>query len=113
LGEYTSQRGDQHAGGVETALVQYLQPELVDSRWWPGRIDELAQGSMELAVTLELAQDMDRFIRHVETESRNGIVGDVRNFFAVDAATLFGKMLAVARQDLERLADSSIGGTLR
>ena len=31
---------------------------------------------------------LDRFIQHVESNSLNGIVGDVRNFFAVDAGTL-------------------------
>jgi creatinine amidohydrolase len=103
LVEFAGNRGDQHAGGVETALVHRINPNLVDSRWWPGRIDELVTGQMTLATALELAPQLDQFISRVEATPFNGIVGDVRNFFNVDADLMFHRMLNIARQDVEAL----------
>ncbi len=57
--------------------------------------------TMQSAV--ELAPQLDRFIAHVETGSLNGIVGDVRNFFDLDAELMFSRMLDVARRDVETL----------
>jgi creatinine amidohydrolase len=102
--EFAGERGDQHAGGVETALVELAGPELIDRRWWPDRIDELAAGQMELGTAVELTPDLPRFIEYVETHGGNGIVGDVRNYYNVDAATMFARMLEVARADLNQLA---------
>ncbi|HUG67992.1 MAG TPA: creatininase family protein [Pirellulaceae bacterium] len=43
-------------------------------------------------------------IKHVEAHSFNGIVGDVRNYYNVDAPTMLARMLEVARADLKKLA---------
>ncbi len=45
LAEFASARGDQHAGGVETALVKRVSDALLDPAWWPGRIDDIAVGA--------------------------------------------------------------------
>ena len=103
LVEFTSDRGDQHAGGVETALVQVINPGLVDSRWWPDRIDELAENQMTMAMAMELSRDLPHFISHVDSHPLNGIVGDVRNYFALDAVQMFQKMVEVARRDIVAL----------
>lgn len=103
LAEFAGMRGDQHAGGVETALVHRVSPDLVDPRWWPHRIDELTAGQMTLQSAVELSLHLDQFIAHVEAGSWNGIVGDVRNFFHVDADLMFHRMLDVARRDIETL----------
>jgi creatinine amidohydrolase/Fe(II)-dependent formamide hydrolase-like protein len=100
LYEFAGGRGDQHAGGVETALVHFINPDLVDPGWWPNRVDELAAGQMPLEDVLDMSQDLGRFIQHVETCSRNGIVGDIRNFFTLNPTMLMEAMLSVARQDV-------------
>ena len=101
--EFAGDRGDQHAGGVETAMVELASPDLVDHRWWPGRIDELAARQMDLATAVELTPDLSRFIAHAESHSLNGIVGDVRNYYNVDASTMFARMLEITRADLKQL----------
>ena len=102
--EFAGDRGDQHAGGVETAMVELANPDLVDRRWWPARIDELAAQQMDLETAVELTPDLTRFIEHVGSHSLNGIVGDVRNYYNVDAATMLARMLEVTRADLKQLA---------
>ncbi len=101
--EFAGDRGDQHAGGVETAMVELANPNLVDRRWWPARIDELAARQMDLKTAIELTPDLTRFIEHVESHSVNGIVGDVRNYYNVDAPTMLARMLEVTRADLKQL----------
>ena len=103
LVEFAGDRGDQHAGGVETSLVHHINPNLVDSRWWPDRVDELADGQMPLDEAVELTPDLARFIERVESSKKNGIVGDVRNFFKVSADTMMQRMCDVARDDIESL----------
>lgn len=103
LMEFSADRGDQHAGGVETALVELIGRELVDSAWWPHRVEALAAGQMKMAHAVELSADMARFIRAVEGGNFNGIVGDVRNYFRVNAEELMDRMLAVARKDVQTL----------
>jgi creatinine amidohydrolase/Fe(II)-dependent formamide hydrolase-like protein len=103
LTEFAGDRGDQHAGGVETSLVHHINPRLVDTRWWPERIDALAAGQMPLPTALDLAPTLDRFITHVESTPLNGIVGDIRNFYNLDPALMFHRMLTIARQDVEAL----------
>ena len=103
LVEFAGERGDQHAGGVETALIHRVSPDLIDLRWWPHRIDELAAGQMTMQSAVELSPHLDQFIARVETGSLNGIVGNVRNFFDVDADLMFGRMLDIARRDVEAL----------
>jgi len=104
LVEFAGERGDQHAGGVETAMVELASPELIDRRWWPARIDELATQQMDLATAVDLTPDLTRFVEHVEAHSLNGIVGEVRNYYNVDASTMLARMLELTRADLKTLA---------
>jgi creatinine amidohydrolase/Fe(II)-dependent formamide hydrolase-like protein len=101
--EFAGDRGDQHAGGVETAMVELAGHDLIDRRWWPARIDELAARQMDLETAVKLTPDLTRFIEYVESNSRNGIVGDVRNYYNVDAPTMLARILEVARADLKQL----------
>ncbi len=116
LAPFASQRGDQHAGGVETALVHRVSNELLDPSWWPNRIDELAAGQMSFAKAVELTPDLDAFVAYARDHALNGIVGDISNFFAVDAEEMFQRMVAVARKDIETLmsgnAEQSAGEDL-
>lgn len=103
LAPFASQRGDQHAGGVETALVERASPHLLDSDWWPHRKEDIARGQLSFEKAVELTSDLTSFQSHVAKHDLNGIVGDINNYDAVDANELFGRMLDVARDDLERL----------
>lgn len=103
LGAFTAERGDQHAGGVETALVEHISRDLVDPQWWPGRIDDLAAGQMEMARAAELSRDLSDFIAEVESQPLNGIVGNIRNYSAVDAGDLMNRMVHLAREDVQAL----------
>lgn len=103
LAEYASQRGDQHAGGVETALVELASPELIDPDWWPGRVDHIKANQMSFAVAVKLTPDLDAFIREVDKHDYNGVVGDIENYHHLDAEQLLQRMLAVAREDVEGL----------
>jgi creatinine amidohydrolase len=103
LAEFAADRGDQHAGGVETALVERISRELLDARWWPGRIEELASGQMTVPRALELSGDMRGFVEEVESRNLNGIVGDIRNHAQVDASAMFERMLDLGRRDLQPL----------
>ena len=102
--EFAGDRGDQHAGGVETAMVELAGSDLIDRRWWPARIDELQAQQMDLETAIKLTPDLTRFIEHAESHSLNGIVGDVRNYYNVDASTMLARMLEVTRADLKKLA---------
>ncbi len=112
LVEFASQRGDQHAGGVETALVEFINRDLVDPDWWPGRLEELAAGQMSFPKAVELTPDLTRFIDYAESSRANGIVGDIRNYHRLDAQQLFDRMVSVARADVEALLEQR-GGTVR
>ncbi len=105
LVEFAAERGDQHAGGVETALVHHISSELVDSRWWPERVDDLAAEEMSFDLAVELTPNLPRFIEQVETKSFNGIVGNIRNFFQVNANEMMERMLGMARKDVQQLMD--------
>ena len=96
-------RGDQHAGGVETALIEFINPALVDSAWWPARRDELLAGQMSLEDAVGLSGDLGAFIERVESEGLNGIVGGLENYDAVDGADLMERILEVSRADLDTL----------
>jgi creatinine amidohydrolase/Fe(II)-dependent formamide hydrolase-like protein len=104
LTEFAGERGDQHAGGVETALIHHINPNLVDPAWWPDEVEEIALGQMPLVSALELSEDIFKFIDAVEAHPLNGIVGNVRNFFDLDAGALFDRMMDVAREDVAQLA---------
>lgn len=103
LAEFASERGDQHAGGVETALVERVGPDLLDSRWWPSRVDEIAAGQMSFARAVELTPDLPAFMEHVGQHALNGIIGDIRNYRMLDAEEMFSRMMGVARSDMQQL----------
>jgi creatinine amidohydrolase len=104
LVEFASERGDQHAGGVETALIETIAACLLDPRWWPGRIDELAAGEMPFAQALELQDDLAAFIAYAESHPWNGIVGRVHNYRHVDGPLMLQRMIDRARDDLRELS---------
>lgn len=103
LTEFASDRGDAHAGGVETTLVNHINPGLVDARWWPDRIADLATAQMTTAEAIALSRDLPQFIARVESLSANGIVGDVHNAASLGATNLMNRMLRVARHDIDGL----------
>ena len=96
-------RGDQHAGGVETALIEWINPALVDADWWPARRDELLATQMSLPDAVSLSADLPAFIERVESEGLNGIVGGLENYDVVEGSDLAERILEVARGDLEEL----------
>jgi creatinine amidohydrolase/Fe(II)-dependent formamide hydrolase-like protein len=96
-------RGDQHAGGVETALIEFINPALVDSNWWPQRRDELLRRQMSLEDAVALSGDLPAFIERVESEGLNGIVGGLENYDAVEGRDLMERILEVSRTDLDIL----------
>jgi creatinine amidohydrolase/Fe(II)-dependent formamide hydrolase-like protein len=106
LAEFGADRGDMHAGGVETVLVNHINPALVDSRWWPTRIDDLAAAQMKVSDVIELSSHLPRFIERVASQGYNGIVGEVRNAPQLDAELLMDRMLYVARRDVTRLLNA-------
>ncbi len=103
LAEFASERGDQHAGGVETLLVERVNPKLLDWRWWPDRVEKLASGQMAFTRALELAPDLSAFAEFVEKHALNGIIGDIRNHASLDAGEMFSRMMEVARNDVRQL----------
>ena len=103
LVEFAGERGDQHAGGVETALIAHISPQLVDSRWWPNRRAEIAAAQMTMSEGIELASDLPRFIERVEAGNLNGIVGDINNFYNVDSELMMARMLDTAAGDVRGL----------
>lgn len=104
LVEFAGERGDQHAGGVETALIHKINPDLLDRRWWPDRIDELVAGQMSMDEAVRLSGNLPEFFSYADANARNGIVGDIRNFFHVDADEMMSRMVGVASRDVDRLA---------
>jgi creatinine amidohydrolase/Fe(II)-dependent formamide hydrolase-like protein len=108
LVEFAGDRGDQHAGGVETVLVELINEKLVDEQLWPAKMDEIAAGQMEMDRAIELSGDLAEFIEVVEASSQqqfplNGIVGDIENARQLDAAEMMQRMLRVVSEDLESL----------
>jgi creatinine amidohydrolase/Fe(II)-dependent formamide hydrolase-like protein len=104
---FASERGDQHAGGVETALVEHASPALIDDRWFPSRVAEIEARQMTLEQAVELTPDLQKFIDFVDETGANGIVGKIRNYETLDAASMFQQMLAVAREDVRMLQENS------
>jgi creatinine amidohydrolase/Fe(II)-dependent formamide hydrolase-like protein len=109
LAEFGAERGDMHAGGVETSLIQHINPALVDERWWPARIDDLAAAQMTTQSAIELSNSLPRFIAEVESHTLNGIVGDVRNAASLNARELMNRMVAVATDDVNALVARAAG----
>lgn len=96
-------RGDTHAGGVETALIQHINPALVDAAWFPARAAELEKNELSFLECLEKSKDLAAFTTWSEATPWNGIVGKISNYFAVDAREMFAAMCATARQDIASL----------
>ncbi|HEY2252543.1 MAG TPA: creatininase family protein, partial [Planctomycetaceae bacterium] len=88
LVEFAADRGDQHAGAVETAVMEAIDPGLLDTRWWPSRMAELATGEMSFERAIELQSELARFIDYAETHPWNGIVGRIENYLDLDGAAL-------------------------
>ena len=103
LVEFAADRGDQHAGGVETAVVEAIEPNLLDSRWWPDRIAELQAGEMTFEMALRLQNDLTEFVRFAEAHSWNGIVGRILNYRDLEGSALLERMFDVARHDVREL----------
>jgi creatinine amidohydrolase/Fe(II)-dependent formamide hydrolase-like protein len=103
LVEFASERRDQHAGGVETALIEAIEEDLLDPRWWPNRINELAAGEMTFEFALEMQGFLSDFIGYAESHPWNGIVGRILNYREVHGATMLERMIEVARQDVREL----------
>ncbi len=103
LVEFAAERQDQHAGGVETALVEYINVELVDRDWWPVRIGEISAGQMDFWTAVDLTSDVVKFAEFVGKRELNGVVGRIENYHKVDANLMFDRMLAIAREDVASL----------
>lgn len=104
LVEFAGERGDQHAGGVETALIEKISPQLIDGLQFPEQLDQIAAGQLSMERAIELSGDVREFVRAAEKHPHwNGIVGDIRNYHQVDADAMFNRMLDVAREDLAAL----------
>lgn len=103
LAEFASARGDQHAGGVETALVEHITPNLVDATWFPGRMEELHRRQMSFEQAVQLTADLPQFCATVASEGFNGIIGDIENYNQLDATELFARMLRIAREDISQI----------
>jgi creatinine amidohydrolase/Fe(II)-dependent formamide hydrolase-like protein len=103
LVEFTFERGDQHAGGVETAVVEAIKPELLDARWWPGRIEDLAAGQMTVELALQLHGNLADFVNYAESNPWNGIVGRIHNYNDVNGHVMLDRMLNLARRDVHDL----------
>lgn len=102
---FSAERGDMHAGGVETILVETISRDLLDARWWPGRKQELTAHQMPVQTAVDLSGDLGKFIRQVESGSPNGIIGRLENYDSLDGAALFERMLGVARADVRQLLE--------
>lgn len=103
LAEFSGERGDPHAGGVETTMVAHINSALVDSQWWPQRIADLAGAQMKAPEAIALSTNLPQFIKRVESGQLNGIIGDVHNAATLNASDLMNRMLGVARRDVKTL----------
>lgn len=103
LAEFSSARNDQHAGGVETTIVEFLNRDLTDPAWWPVRFDDILAQQLSLAKAVELTPNLDHFIEEAERVGWNGVVGGIENYPSLDAADLFARIMSVARNDVQQL----------
>ncbi|MDP6446658.1 MAG: creatininase family protein [Pirellulaceae bacterium] len=105
LVEFAGERGDQHAGGVETAIVELIDERLIDRAWFPSQSAQIQAEQMNMAEAIELSTDLDQFVARVENgPPLNGVVGVIENYGQVDGQEMMDRILAVARQDLSELA---------
>lgn len=108
LAEFASARGDQHAGGVETALVEHISNNLIDRNWFPRREAEMVEGAMTLEKAVELTPNVFAFRQYVEANLSNGIVGNIRNYHTLNAQLMFDRMLSVATSDVHALLAGTV-----
>ena len=88
---------------ASTARVEFVSPNCVDHGYGPDGAKEVAQGQMTMELAIELSSDLSKFIEQVENHPFNGIVGDVNNYFQVDAQLMMQRMLETARKDVQQL----------
>ncbi len=100
---FAGERGDQHAGGVETAIIEAINPELLDDRFWPSQLNSLSDKQMMVAEAVSLSSNLDEFCRQVDQRKLNGVVGDIHNYTAVDGAIMLEQMYQYARTALLEL----------
>jgi creatinine amidohydrolase/Fe(II)-dependent formamide hydrolase-like protein len=110
LAEFASERGDQHAGGVETILVERVDQRLLDNNWWPGREQDIAAGCITLEKAIELTPDLAAFERYAVDHGCNGIVGNIANYHTLDADSMFARMLQIAAADVDGLLNGENAG---
>lgn len=103
LVEFAGERGDMHAGGVETRLVEHIAPGLVDPSWWPAGRERLAAGQIAVSEAVALSADLPEFAARAESRGWNGVIGRIENAAEVEGAELLARMVAVARADVRRL----------
>ena len=60
---------------------------------------------MRFEKAVELTADLDAFMKFVDEHSLNGIVGDIKNYHALDADLMFNRMVDLARLDVQQLTD--------
>ena len=95
---------------METALVEWVSPGLVDNRIWPEKAVEIARGEMYMDHANELSEDLGAFISEVEQSQDsknplNGVVGVINNYEEVDAQDMMQRMWVVASRDIEELIE--------
>ena len=112
LVEFASGRGDQHAGGVETALIELISTDLLDAAWWPSRRDDLARHQMSFEQAVELTPNLIQFQKEARSRQLNGIVGDINNHRRLDAIDMNQRMVTIAKRDVSAL-EAGEGRTLQ
>ena len=106
--QFAGERGDQHAGGVETALIELISPDLVDKSLFPDNMIGIKAGQMDMDEAIELSKNLPNFVKRVEQSldtktPLNGIVGDIENYEYLDAQEMMQRMWNVASDDLKTL----------
>ncbi|MAP72640.1 MAG: hypothetical protein CMJ55_00055 [Planctomycetaceae bacterium] len=110
--QFAGERGDQHAGGVETALIELISPDLVDKSLFPDKMLGIKAGQMNMDEASELSENLPAFVKRVEQSldtktPLNGIVGDIENYEYLDAQEMMQRMWNVASDDLKTLLDDN------
>jgi creatinine amidohydrolase/Fe(II)-dependent formamide hydrolase-like protein len=103
LVEFAFARGDQHAGSVETAVVEAIDRQLLDAAWWPGRIGDLAAGQISFEQAIALQGDLPRFVEFAESSGWNGIVGHIENYPQLDGPRMLARLGELACRDVAEL----------
>ena len=84
-------------------MIEAIDPNLLDPRWWPARLAELAAGEMTFDLALQLQNNLTDFASYAEANPWNGIVGRILNYQDVKNCSLMERMVEVARQDIREL----------